>query len=136
MSKGSCDPLESSQQVPCSTFGFLEREAHYGAGLLTFGDPHWSNLFLKDLPQMKGSMLEQFMKNCSLWEELKFVKDCLLCEGPCDGTGEELWSVLSSKEERAVDEHVRGGGEDILRLSFNFSLLSYESFIIFSLLFS
>ena len=37
-------------------------------------------------------MLEQFVKNCSLWEGLtleKFVKDCLPWEGPHAGAGEE-----------------------------------------------
>ncbi|KAK4810855.1 hypothetical protein QYF61_008827 [Mycteria americana] len=37
-------------------------------------------------------MLEQFVKNCSLWEGPtleKFVKDCLLWEGPHDGAGED-----------------------------------------------
>ena len=37
-------------------------------------------------------MLEQFVKNYSLWEGLtleKFVKDCLLWEGPHAGAGEE-----------------------------------------------
>ena len=37
-------------------------------------------------------MLEQFLKNCSLWEGLaleKFMEDCLLWEGPHAGAGEE-----------------------------------------------
>ena len=37
-------------------------------------------------------MLEQFVKNCSLWEGLtleKFVEDCLPWEGPHAGAGEE-----------------------------------------------
>ena len=54
------------------------------------GDPHWSSLFLKDCTLWKGPMLEQLMKNCSLWEESEnFMEDCLLWEGPHAGAGEE-----------------------------------------------
>ncbi|KAM7076250.1 alpha-2,8-sialyltransferase 8E isoform 2-T2 [Ciconia maguari] len=54
-------------------------EACAGAG-------SWQDLW-KEEP-----MLEQFMKNCSLWEGLtleKFMEDCLLWEGPHAGAGEE-----------------------------------------------
>ena len=46
----------------------------------------------QDLRTHGGPTLEQFMKNCSLWEGLvleKFVEDCLPWEGPHAGAGEE-----------------------------------------------
>ncbi|PKU42521.1 protein pxr1-like [Limosa lapponica baueri] len=44
------------------------------------------------LQPVEDPTLEQFRKNCSLWEGLtlkKFVEDCLLWEGPHAGAGEE-----------------------------------------------
>ena len=44
------------------------------------------------LHPVEGPTLEQFMKNCSLWEGLtleKFMEDCLSWEGPHAGAGEE-----------------------------------------------
>jgi len=54
-------------------------------------DPHWSSLFWKDCVLWKRLMLEQLV-TCNLWEGLtleKFMKDCLLWEGPHAGAGDE-----------------------------------------------
>jgi len=55
------------------------------------GDPHWSSPFLKDCTPWKGPMLEQFLRNLSLWEgpTLEFMEGCLPWEGPHNGAGEE-----------------------------------------------
>lgn len=55
------------------------------------GDSCWSSLFLKDFTPWKGPILE-FTRNCSLWEAptlVKFMKDCLLCEGSHTEADEE-----------------------------------------------
>ena len=49
-------------------------------------------------------MLEQFVKNCSLWEGLtleKFMEDCLLWEGPHTGTGGGPKDAVTPWEARA-----------------------------------
>ena len=46
----------------------------------------------EDRDSVEKPTLEQFMKNCSLWEGLtleKFVEDCLPWEGSHAGAGEE-----------------------------------------------
>jgi len=66
----------------------VERGAYAGAGLLA------------EHVTLRGPTLEQFMKNCSPWEEptlQKFVENCLLWEGPHAGAGDE------SEEEGAVE---------------------------------
>lgn len=73
----------------------------------------------------KESMLEQFRKNCSLWEgpTLKFMEECLQWEGPQNGVGEE-----QGVAEMAHDEPTRalspiplccsgGGGRENQELS-------------------
>ncbi|GAB0186948.1 EH domain-containing protein 4 [Grus japonensis] len=64
------------------------------------GGPMLQLLFLKDCTSWKRLMLEQFMKNCSLWEGRegltleKLVEDCLPWEEPHAGAGEE-WEESS-----------------------------------------
>ncbi|GAB0206221.1 hypothetical protein GRJ2_003087700 [Grus japonensis] len=41
------------------------QEQVFWQDLWPMGDPRWSNLFLMDCTPWKGSMLEQFLKNCS-----------------------------------------------------------------------
>ena len=68
------------EQAPGRTYGRAERGAHAGAGLLAGLVTPW------------GLTLEQFVKNCSLWEGLvleKFLEDCLIWEGPCAEAGAE-----------------------------------------------
>lgn len=51
-------------------------------------------------------MLEQYTKNCSLWEALtlqKLVKDCIWWKGLQAGTGE---GILPSSEEEAAAQTV------------------------------
>ncbi|GAB0177893.1 zinc finger and BTB domain-containing protein 5 [Grus japonensis] len=54
-------------------------------------EPCWSSLLLKDCTPWKGPMLEQLVKNCSLWEGFmeKFMKECILWEGPHAGAREQ-----------------------------------------------
>ncbi|GAB0180460.1 EH domain-containing protein 4 [Grus japonensis] len=55
-------------------------------------EPTLEQVCWQDLGPHGGPMLEQFMKNCSLWEGLtleKFMEDCLPWEGPNAGAGEE-----------------------------------------------
>lgn len=52
-------------------------------------------------------MLEQYRKNCNLWEGFtlqKLVKDCLWWKGPQAGAGE---GILPSSEEEAAAETIR-----------------------------
>jgi len=56
------------------------------------GDPRWSSLLLKDCIPWNRPTVEQFMKNCSLWEGLmldKFIEDYLPWESPHTGAGAE-----------------------------------------------
>ena len=56
------------------------------------------------LHTMKGPMLEQFVKNCSLWERPtleKFVEDCLPWEGPHTGAGKNVMSPVPEEDEAA-----------------------------------
>lgn len=62
------------------------------------GVPHWISPFLKDCTPQKGPTMEQFMKNCSPWEEQHWtsVWSSLLWAGSYTGPGEEYgqWSGL------------------------------------------
>ena len=56
------------------------------------GDPRWSSLLLKVCTPCERPTLEQFVKDCSLWEGLtleKVVEGCLPQEGPHAGAGAE-----------------------------------------------
>ena len=79
-SKGGCDPMGSlcwsrllaGPVNPWRQEPTLKRFA--GRTCDPAGDPRWSSLLLKDCTPCKGPMLEQFMKNCSLWEGLTLEK--------------------------------------------------------------
>ncbi|GAB0209637.1 EH domain-containing protein 4 [Grus japonensis] len=89
------DPTPEQVEAPeggCDPMGSL----HWSKLLAGPVDPWREELMLEqvcwqDLGPHGGPMLEQFMKNCSLWEGLmleKFMKDCLLWEGLHVGAGE------------------------------------------------
>ncbi|GAB0185878.1 AN1-type zinc finger protein 5-like [Grus japonensis] len=56
--EGGCDPVGSLCQ---SRFSVRTCDP--------MGDPHWSSLLLKDCTPQKGPLLEQFLRNCSLWKD-------------------------------------------------------------------
>ncbi|TRZ08160.1 hypothetical protein HGM15179_018947 [Zosterops borbonicus] len=80
MSSGGCEPQRKTSlgQAPGRACDSLERGAQAGSGLragfVTFGVTT-----LQWMHPLKRPMLEQFLKNCSLWEMPmfeKFMEDC------------------------------------------------------------
>jgi len=70
MYDGSCDPVGSPCQsrLLAGSVDHGERSPHWsrfaGRACEPVGDPHWSNLFLKDCTFWEGLKMEQLVENC------------------------------------------------------------------------
>ncbi|KAK4824540.1 hypothetical protein QYF61_016144 [Mycteria americana] len=81
----AADRNRSPWRGPLAEAGFLERPVADGGPMLEQSVP-------EGLYTLKGLMLEQLLKNCSLWKGPtleKFMKDCIPWEGPYAGAEEQ-----------------------------------------------
>lgn len=139
---GSCQVLGPCEESSTQWSKFSGRSCD------PMGNPHWDRLFLKECILWDRPTLEQFGKNCSLWEGLtgKFLEGCLPWKGSHGGAGEReersseimvmngpITSIphplvlLRGRRQRihkwcwAQEEH--GVGDRCIKICFNFSLL-------------
>lgn len=81
---------EQTQCLTCSLWRGGHARAGDLPGVATHGGRLLEELASEEWSPWYRSILEQFLKNCCLWKaHVRSVQESSLCEGPCNGAGEE-----------------------------------------------